>query len=401
MNTTLKGDSFEQRIRNVISSLIEKSDFRLVLKGMDEMWIVPKDSKTFNKKKYVYPYGRDVVIDVSIEPPLSSGNDFLVLVECKNLRNPVDVGDVGEFINKVRLLHATKGILISSNGFQTGAIEMAKYCNLALARVNNENNIEWYLHRIGYRDIRTYDTFRREVKHRILYNTAILDGFQGYTSLVDYFSNLLFLEPTVLENKVPYLTNADIKKEVANFLNGRPYVKISNLELRFYCIKNNINVFDDIDCHGVQGRCDFLNNRIYIDPSLKSDKHRYRFVFAHEIGHSYLHRKLLMKIISSAEDVDLDRQRGGADWEKRLEIQANLFASYLLIPENPMINKYFEVKRELGYSDRQRLYLDNQPVNIEDCNSVFNELSRFFNVSKQMVKIRLLDDNLLVENNSL
>ena len=137
------------------------------------------------------------------------------------------------------------------------------------------------------------------------------------------------------------------------------------------------------------------------DPSLKSDKHRYRFVFAHEIGHSYLHRKLLMKIISSAEDVDLDRQRGGADWEKRLEIQANLFASYLLIPENPMINKYFEVKRELGYSDRQRLYLDNQPVNIEDCNSVFNELSRFFNVSKQMVKIRLLDDNLLVENNSL
>lgn len=52
MNTTLKGDSFEQRIRNVISSLIEKSDFRLVLKGMDEMWIVPKDSKTFNKKKY-------------------------------------------------------------------------------------------------------------------------------------------------------------------------------------------------------------------------------------------------------------------------------------------------------------------------------------------------------------
>jgi Zn-dependent peptidase ImmA (M78 family) len=108
-----------------------------------------------------------------------------------------------------------------------------------------------------------------------------------------------------------------------------------------------------------------------------------------------------MKIISSAEDVDLDRQRGGADWEKRLEIQANLFASYLLIPENPMINKYFEVKRELGYSDRQRLYLDNQPVNIEDCNIVFNELSRFFNVSKQMVKIRLLDDNLLVENNSI
>ena len=85
MNTTLKGDSFEQRIRNVISSLIENSEFRIVLKGVDGMWIVPKDSKTFNKKKYVYPYGRKVVIDVSVEHPLSSEDDFLVLVECKNL----------------------------------------------------------------------------------------------------------------------------------------------------------------------------------------------------------------------------------------------------------------------------------------------------------------------------
>lgn len=400
MNTTSKGDRFEARVQNVITSLLKNSRLEFITKEHGEMWIVPQDSLTYNKKKYTYPYGRDVVIDVSVESSEKEQRPFLVLVECKNLNRPVDVGDVGEFINKVRLLEATKGIMISPNGFQSGAIDMARYCNLALARVDDNNDIEWYLHRIGYRDLRTYNSFRKELQERVMYHTAILDGYEGYTSIADYFSSLLNLESEALQQKIPYLSNEAIKRETTSFLNGKSFATLSNFHLGFYCIKNHIQVRDDVDCHGVQGRCDFLNNTIYIDPSLKNDVHRYRFVYAHEIGHSYLHRKLLMNVISSAEDVDLDRQRGGTDWEKRLEIQANLFASYLLIPENPMINKYFEVKRELGYSDRQRLYLDNQPVNIGDCNIVFNELSRFFNVSKQMVKIRLLDDNLLVENNS-
>lgn len=141
MNTILKGDDFEQRVQNILSSLIEKSELQLVLNNKDEMWIVPKDSDTYNKKKYTYPYGKKVIVDVSVESSEKTKKN-LILIECKNLDKPVDVGDVGEFINKVRLLGAAKGILISSNGFQSGAIDMARYCNLALARVDNDNNIE-------------------------------------------------------------------------------------------------------------------------------------------------------------------------------------------------------------------------------------------------------------------
>lgn len=88
------------------------------------------------------------------------------------------------------------------------------------------------------------------------------------------------------------------------------------------------------------------------------------------------------------------------DWEKRLERQANLFASYLLIPEIPMINKYFEAKRELGFRDADCLYLDDQAVNRSNCNAVFANLSLFFNVSMQVVKYRLIDANLVVCVNS-
>lgn len=396
MNTTLKGDSFEQRIRNVISSVIENSELHLLLKEEEEMWIVPKDSQTYNKKKYIYPFGDKVTIDVSVEPGETQDVCFLVLIECKNLGRPVDVGDINEFAHKVEVLGATKGILISSHGFQMGAVNMARYSNIALARVDDENNIEWYLHRVGHRDLRTFESFKKEVTRRVLYHTAILDGYEGYTSLVDYFCKVLHLESTFLQKSIPYLTDDEIKNKTVEFLGGKKFAFVDNLNLKFFCIKNKIQVKDNYDCHGVLGRCDFLNNIIYVDSSLNDDQHRYRFVFAHEIGHSYLHRKLLMNILSSAEDVDLDRQAGCLDWEKRLEIQANLFASFLLMPEIPMVNKYFELKRKLGYKDTECLYLDNQAININDCNFVFSNLSRFFNVSIQVVKYRLIDTRLVV-----
>lgn len=400
MNTNAKGDRFERRVQSVLSALIEKSELQLILKNSDEMWIVPKDSITFNKKKYTYPFGDKVTIDVSVEPFNSQDISFLLLIECKNLGRPVDVGDINEFAHKVEVLGATKGVLISSNGFQVGALNMAKFSNIALARVDIENNIEWNLHRIGHRDLRTYEAFKQEMVHRVLYHTAILDGYKGYTSLVDYFCTILNLEPSLLQDGIPYLTIEDIKRKTIDFLDGRTFASVDNIYLNFYCIKNNLLVKDNVDCHGVLGRCDFLNNTIYIDPSLKDNPHRYRFVFAHEIGHCYLHRKLLMSIISTAEDVDLDRQNGCFDWEKRLERQANLFASYLLIPEIPMINKYFEAKRELGFRDADCLYLDDQAVNRSNCNAVFANLSLFFNVSMQVVKYRLIDANLVVCVNS-
>lgn len=89
----------------------------------------------------------------------------------------------------------------------------------------------------------------------------------------------------------------------------------------------------------------FINRKVFIDSSLMvEDMHRYRFTLAHELGHAYLQQKLLKHLVADAHDEDVLDLKNSSKWEKRLEIQANHFAAFLLMPQNPMINIYMEVK---------------------------------------------------------
>lgn len=63
------------------------------------------------------------------------GVDFLVLVECKDHVRPVGRDVVQVLADKRRALGAQKAILVSTNGFQSGAIEYAKQHCVALVRV--------------------------------------------------------------------------------------------------------------------------------------------------------------------------------------------------------------------------------------------------------------------------
>lgn len=148
MSTTSKGDRFELKTQKLLTQVLRNGKFELKLEGESEFWIVPKDSDVFNKKKYKYVYGSKVVIDVSIESPVESEVPNLVIVECKDLSRKVDKGDMGEFCLKVQDLNAKKGIFVTNNGFQKGAIEMAKYHNIALIRIDEKNTLIWDLHRI-------------------------------------------------------------------------------------------------------------------------------------------------------------------------------------------------------------------------------------------------------------
>lgn len=62
------------------------------------------------------------------------GVTFLVLVECKDHRRPVEREDVQVLADKIRAASAQKGILFSTNGFQRGAIEYAAARHIALVR---------------------------------------------------------------------------------------------------------------------------------------------------------------------------------------------------------------------------------------------------------------------------
>ncbi len=62
------------------------------------------------------------------------GGDFLVLVECKDHVRPVEREDVQVLADRMRVAHAHKGMLFSTNGFQKGAILYAKVNRIALVR---------------------------------------------------------------------------------------------------------------------------------------------------------------------------------------------------------------------------------------------------------------------------
>src|SRR5439155_5185179 len=81
----------------------------------------------------------------------------------------------------------------------------------------------------------------------------------------------------------------------------------------------------------------------YSDPPFRK-----RFTIAHELGHHFLH------LIQDGEYVDkeanLFRQQSGDEHEitptRRQEIQANLFAASLLMPEDE-VRKYWEERRSI------------------------------------------------------
>lgn len=63
------------------------------------------------------------------------GVEFKVICECKRYKNPVNREKVVILADKVKSLGAHKGILLSTSGFQCGAIQYAKEHGIALIQV--------------------------------------------------------------------------------------------------------------------------------------------------------------------------------------------------------------------------------------------------------------------------
>jgi hypothetical protein len=75
---------------------------------------------------------RTIKVDVSFEYNIV-GAKVVVLVECKCYNHSVPVEDVEEFYSKMDDIGAHKGIMVTTVGFQKGAIDVAKGRGIGLA----------------------------------------------------------------------------------------------------------------------------------------------------------------------------------------------------------------------------------------------------------------------------
>ena len=137
------------------------------------------------------------------------------------------------------------------------------------------------------------------------------------------------------------------------------------------CERFELAVVDDADLpdvegHMVLGRTTMRPGRIEINRQLRhsSERGRFRFTLAHEIGHWILHRDCVLAAVDapslfddapSATITTLHRADKGT--RPREEIQADLFAAALLIGRQPL---HREVHARFGTDGIRRLLLEHQ-----------------------------------------
>jgi len=83
------------------------------------------------------------------------------------------------------------------------------------------------------------------------------------------------------------------------------------------------------------------------------------------------------------------------DSASRIEIQANKFASYLLVPESSLRALTRIAFKRYDNPRKDRLWWDLQPCNMELAHDILGFLSEWFNVSKEMLILRMENNKTL------
>ncbi len=402
INTVAKGDGFENIVFKKMKELLES----------EMLGLSPKYSKIFQKKAYFGKTGNKIIFDIAIEsyPPDSDEYSTLTLIECKDYKYPIEVDKVRNFASSIDDVGAHKGYFITTSYFQVGAINHAKSCKIGLAKfnINNLDIEKWVLRRVGYQSYKKKQAIFEELSTPTIdtpNNFIAICEFDYYSNFLDFVSEQLIGTPYKIN--VDYLSNEDIESNVTNLLTKMQYQSDipRSTDLLIDIISKELNlklIFDQHLPHDELGICNFSQRTINISPTLQYDSPRWRFTLAHEIGHYILHEPMCSKnMVNSIYDDEVSLNSVISDNDlSRLEIQANKYAVYLLIPEKLFVAHYALRHKQLSIPRFPYLYLDNQPCNIKDCLRIFSYLGNMFNISNEMIKIKLKDMGYLTINES-
>ncbi len=393
MNTTRIGTDFENRVFRLFSSLLEKDELPFASK---------KYSKIYQHKKYqCCRSSRKIDFDITIETynPNAKNEEWslLVVVECKCLTRVLDISDLDEFEKKINNVseYGIKGIMVTTKGFPFNAIEQAKIGHIALM-VLSEEKYNWIVSR---------DTNNQKHQMQILCGNEkpglvpILYTDCQFVSLCDYLESIGVVISDRNVINIPWMENDEIKDK-ANKLYRE--CDICSDDIAGTILAKKFPDFRIVSADypsGILGSLSFANKIITISNGILLDVHRRNFTLAHELGHLYLHRTFLEKYMDELIDYEEEFVAKLPDkLIKRMEYQANLFASFLLIPQNALIHEVDNLYRQYSIT-KGYLYLDSQMCNIQMVSIILGLLSSKFYVSKEVVKIRLQNEKLLIEDN--
>jgi len=410
-NTIERGSEFEEKVFLIIRELLDNEDF----------YVSGKKSYIYRKKGYYSETRKDnIVVDVSIETFLDKAEKYslLTIIECKNYGDKgVPVDDVEEFDSKLNQLgeHNTKGIIVTNSHFQKGSISFAISKKIGLIRINEKKEIDWINYRKGVDITSTESVYNDLSSLNPNLNFIAYINKKSFSHLPDFLieSEIIsqyFNKPKYIN--LPFRTEKEID-EIINLNELDSFYHKDKLDTEKICQylrqmhKVNFQFDNDLGTIGankILGKIAFSPLEIFVSKDLNKDKYRWRFTLAHEIGHLVLHHDILMNYLDENIDndstIDLTHDDVVSFYNKRLEIQANIFASRLLIPQEKLILQvadYFARETiHKGY-----LYLDHQWCNYDLTNRLLLKLQNQFFVSKEVARVRLINEGLLRDNTDL
>lgn len=417
MNTVAKGDRFEAIIREYFEEEVNN----------DRLFVNKNRCSFFSKKGYYSKdRGKDIVFDVSIENrlPDQDGISLLCLIECKSYSRPVQVDDVEEFYSKIQQVSGAniKGIIASNNSFQEGAVNFARSKGIGLLRYHSRDDMKWHLPRATLRSgnyggercdrMSIYRGITEESFRSLYYECycCIGDKLSNYLSDIIHivFGHEYYYEDRnehsggEEHNIVRYVPDDEIERlccralDSVNYQGGAVDLEaVTDYHQRSSGLSVN---FDQCAMTGagaakILGMISFNPSRITIYPCNHSCEESVRFTLAHELGHYSMNHQSYM-IREYYEDVDMNIGNTVSLGNKsldRIETQANMYASRLLLPEKELLKEFNRLLVTYDIRDRRcgALYLDDQRCNIDNYHNVVGALKKVFNVSKEAIKIRL------------
>lgn len=418
MDTTKKGDKLEDQVFEVFESQIAEDCF----------FSKREFCKIFRKKGY-YSKDRekDIIFDISVEVTLPGQEHYslLFLIECKNYGHSVPVYDAEEFFTKLQQISGAnnKGIIVSSNSFQDGTFKFSRSKGIGLLRYFSKEKLEWILARspssmapswiVSSESSNSYHALHNEDFgsryfdfHGCVNDSYTVSSNQFFSSLAradadtELLHALAIVEQSTKESRlcVPYLEKEEVEKRAASVLSAIEYLAgaVSIESICNYLADNSglvVNTNVDLPS-GVLGQIVFRPDTISIDNRQASTNERTRFTLAHELGHYILeHGRFMARESCHEEDIAID-DLDAIDLRdiRRLEWQANYFASCLLLPKEQFEKEVFSQAQRYELSDRGYglIYLDDQRCNVDTFHRVTGPLMKKFEVSRTVVKLRLM-----------
>lgn len=387
-STTKKGEDFEKKVLKVFQNYINEDkyyvDYRKCI--LLHKYVCKKEDNNYRNIKF------DIVIKVyntvderkRAEKGENVKHANMIVIECKNHNRNISSTYIENFNTLITNSSAHKGIFVSNSGFAKEAIEIAKKFKIELAVIDENDDLIFKRKEDDYIYHSLYELL---LKLDIISNSNI-----NYSKIrIPYMEEAKIIN--IINKNFSYL---DVYK--SDILNTEKLIKFIYSRFGLKCEFNCCLEGDTL------GIISIKKSKIFISNKLEYDSPRWRFTLAHEIGHFILHSDCLKKYLHFFEDRVTDIIFEGdiipKNINKRMEIQANIFASNLLINNLYLEIQWNNFKKQYSIVE-DYLFLDYQKINQNNVKLLVEYIENTFNVSKQVAIIKLIKNRILDLDRSL